>query len=247
MTLRLAAIWRHPIKAHGRERLAEVDLDAGTTLPGDRAWAVVHEAARASPGEWSPCHNFARGAKVPALMAITARTLPEGLIELRHPERPDLVFDPATEAAEFLDWVAPLMPEGRAAPTGLIPAGDRGMTDSAFPSIALFGRASHRCVEQKVGRALSTERWRANLVLDGTGPWQEFEWVGRDIRIGDAVLAVRERIGRCLATAANPDTGRRDADTLGALEALIGVQDFGVYAEVTRGGRVAEGDEVVAV
>jgi hypothetical protein len=55
---------------------------------------------------------------------------------------------------------------------------------------------------------------------------------------------VRERIVRCLATAANPASGLRDADTLGALEAIHCEREFAVYAEVTRGGRVAEGDQV---
>jgi uncharacterized protein YcbX len=248
VTASVAAIWRHPIKAHGRERLGEVVLEAGRTLPGDRVWAVVHEAGRAMPGRWSPCQNFTRGAGTPALMAIEARTLAGGLLALSHPDRPDLVFDPAAEAAEFLDWVAPLMPEGRAGPMGLVPAAKgQGMTDAGEPWLALFGLASHQTVAGHLDRAdLSTERWRANLILDGLAPWEEFDWIGREVVIGGAVLAVRERIGRCLATAANPATGLRDADTLGALDALVGARDFAVYAEVVRGGRVAEGDEVRA-
>ena len=45
---------------------------------------------------------------------------------------------------------------------------------------------------------------------------------------------------------ANPDTGRRDLDALGALQAL-GHQEFGVYAEVIHGGEVATGDTVEVV
>ena len=55
---------------------------------------------------------------------------------------------------------------------------------------------------------------------------------------------MRERITRCKATTVNPETGRIDADTLGALEAGWGHQDFGVYAEVISGGPVAVGDAV---
>ena len=40
---------------------------------------------------------------------------------------------------------------------------------------------------------------------------------------------------------ANPATGRRDADTLGALGDL-GHQEFGVYAQVIDGGTLALGD-----
>ena len=244
MAGRVAEIWRHPIKAHGRERLSAVTLEAGRTVPGDRAWAVAHEAARAEPGAWSPCQNFTRGAKAPQLMAITAVTEADGRITLRHPARPTLSFDPAAEGDALLAWVAPLMPPGRAAPVALLPAGAVGMTDSPFPSVALFGRASHAAVESALGRTLSTERWRANLILDGFGPWEEFGWVGRELRVGGARLAVRERIGRCLATAANPETGERDADTLGALDRFHGKSQFGVYAEVIDGGPLAEGDPV---
>ena len=248
MTARVAAVWRHPIKAHGRERLSEVALEAGRTLPGDRAWAVVHEAGRAVPGEWAACRNFTRGAGTPSLMAIEARTLEGGRYALTHPDRPELVFDPAGQADEFLAWVMPLMPDGRSAPVGLVQSPERqGMTDAPDPWISLFGLASHCAVGARLGVGdLSTERWRANLVIEGLDPWEEFGWVGREVRIGGATIAVRERIGRCLATAANPATGMRDADTLGALEVLVGARDFAVYAEVVEGGRVAEGDEVRA-
>ena len=47
---------------------------------------------------------------------------------------------------------------------------------------------------------------------------------------------------RCLATTANPDTGLRDADTLGALNALSGHQDFGLYARVIEPGTLSLDD-----
>ena len=40
------------------------------------------------------------------------------------------------------------------------------------------------------------------------------------------------------------ETGRVDADTLGALEAGWGHRDFGVYAVVLEGGEIALNDEV---
>ena len=60
--------------------------------------------------------------------------------------------------------------------------------------------------------------------------------------LGDATLRVREVITRCKATTVDPETGVADADTLGALRDGWGHQDFGVYAEVIAGGRVAVGD-----
>lgn len=241
---RLAHICRHPIKGHGRETLASVRLLAGACLPWDRHWAVAHEAARLEPG-WNPCVNFARGAKAPELMAITS-TLDEAnaTITLRHPAQGELTFRPddAADLPRFLDWVRPLNPENRAQPTRIVSAG-RGMTDSDFPSVAILSTASLADLSVRMGQELSPHRWRGNLWLDGAAPWAEFDWIGRHIRIGGAVLRIEERITRCNATKVNPDSGKTDADTLSALEAAFGHQDFGVYATVTQSGTIATGDE----
>lgn len=246
MTATLAHIFRHPIKAHGREELASVLLCEGECLPWDRHWAVAHEAAKLpEPMGWAKCVNFSRGAKVPALMAISAE-LDEGTgrLTLAHPDLSPLVFDPETEGDAFLSWVAPLMPEGRAASAAVVRAPGRGMTDSAFPSVAILNTASNRALAEALGQDLNLHRWRGNLWLDGLEPWEEVDWIGRTLRIGEAELRVEERITRCKATTANPDTGRVDADTLGTLREIGQGQEMGLYAIVTKGGRIARGDAV---
>lgn len=242
MTGTVASLWRHPIKSHGREALDTVTLTEGKTLPWDRVWAVAHEVSTATNDAWSPCAAFSRVSKAPALMAITA-TLTEATetLTLRHPDRPDLTFQPDTQAEKLIDWVRPLMPENRAGSARVVRVPGRGMTDSDFPSVTICNLASHRAVEQRIGHKLSIHRWRGNIWLDGLGPWEEFEWLDRDIRIGSAVLRVRERTDRCTATTANPETGKRDADTLGAL-AHWGHKDFSVRAEVIEGGTIRHGD-----
>jgi uncharacterized protein YcbX len=244
MTGRLAQICRHPIKGHGREDLASVRLLAGECLPWDRHWAVAHEAAQIQDG-WNPCVNFARGAKAPALMAITSQ-LDEasGVVTLAHPDRGEISFDPdaAQDLPRFLDWVRPLNPQGRAQPVQIVSAG-RGMTDSDFPSISVLSTASLADLSVRMGQDLSPHRFRGNLWLDGAEPWAEFGWIGRTLRIGGAVLRLEERITRCKATTVDPETGLVAGDTLGALDRAFGHQDFGVYAVVIEGGPIAVGDE----
>ncbi|MDP5220122.1 MOSC domain-containing protein [Ruegeria sp. 2205SS24-7] len=243
MTATIQSLWRHPIKAHGRESLDEVALIAGQCLPGDRVWAVAHEAARVDGTEWVKCGNFTRAAGSPQLMAISARTEGDRLV-MMHPDRPDLRFDPEADEAAFLDWVRPLMPDGRAAPTRIIRVPGVGMTDSSWPSLTLCNMATHRAVEQKLGHELSIHRWRGNIWFDGFPDWAEFDWIGQQVKIGEAILQVRERTTRCLATTVNPDTGERDADTLGTLEQNWGHKDFSVKAEVIQGGQVRVGDKL---
>lgn len=248
MTAKLAQISRHPVKSHGREDLASVLLSAGRCLPFDRHWAVAQEGAVLEPG-WNPCQRFSRGAKSPALMAISAR-LDEGAgqLTLTHPDRGAITFapdDPASLPA-FLDWVAPLVAEGRAGAARLVTAG-RGMTDTPYESVSILSLASLRALGQHMGREMARDRFRGNLWIEGTAPLEEFDWIGRELRIGGARLRVVEPITRCTATEANPETGRRDAPTLSALEAAWGHRDFGVYAEVIEGGRIATGDRVETI
>ena len=170
MTGRVASLWRHPIKSHGREEVAEVMLAEGQTMPWDRTWAVAHEQSPASNTAWANCSAFSRVAKAPALAAITSR-LDEAAerLTLAHPDRPDLTFHPDTEGEVFLAWVAPLMPPDRAASARIVRVPGRGMTDSDYPSVTLCNTASHRAVEQRIGRC---GRGRSRTGGDGFGHWR---------------------------------------------------------------------------
>lgn len=240
----VSSIWRHPIKALGRESLTSVALKTGECLPWDRVWALAHEASEAKTGKWARCGNFNRAAGVPALMAITAEldeTTQE--ITLHHPDRPDLTFHPDDASEALVAWSAPLVPSGRAQPSHVMRLDKHGYPDSDYPSVSLANTASHNRVEQHLGRDLSIHRWRSNIWFDDALPWAEFDWIGKDLAIGSAILRVKEPATRCMSTAANPETGQRDADTLGALE-HFGHQEFSVLAEVIQDGTIALGDSV---
>lgn len=247
MTGTLAHIWRYPIKSHGREEIDTVTLIEGRTMPWDRAWAVAHEGSRIDGADWAPCANFSRCAKAPGLAAISADLDEETeQVTLRHPDLPEITLHPEADSQALMNWVRPVMPENRAQSTHVVRVPGRGMTDSDFPSISINNLASHRAVEQRVGKELDPLRWRGNLILEGYDLWQEFEWIGKTLQIGEAELEIRDRIDRCMATTANPATGRRDADILGALESF-GHQDFGIFGVVTRGGQITKGDPVRVV
>ncbi len=242
---KVSGLWRHPIKSHGREALNSVSLEAGKTMPGDRVWAVAHEASKADASAWSPCANFSIGAKAPGLMAINAvYDEAAGRVTLTHPELAELTLDPDTEGDRLVAWTRPIMPEGRAASARVIRVPGRGMTDTDYPSVSIGNLASHRAVEESMGQSLSEKRWRINVWLDGLEPWEEFGWAGREIQIGSVRFLVRERVRRCMATTANPETGLRDAETLKTLNGF-GHQDLGMYAEVIGTGEIALGDSVV--
>ena len=85
------------------------------------------------------------------------------------------------------------------------------------------------------------------ILIDGLDAWAEMGWPGKTLRLGETELEIVEPIVRCMATTANPETGQRDVDTLAILNGNWEHQDFGIYAEVTQGGRVALGDTLVVI
>ncbi len=219
-------------------------------MPWDRVWAIAHDAAKVSPETttWVPCANFSRGAKLATLMAMRARVdEAAGAVLLSHPDRPDILVNPDVpdDASRLIEWVRPLADPDRAQPAFVVRAPGRGMTDSAFPSISILSHGSLTELARVMGQTLAMERFRGNIWIENSAPWVEFDWVGRELRIGGAVLLVRERITRCKATMVDPSTGLIDGDTLEALRTHWGHSDFGVYAEVIRGGDVSVGDEVI--
>jgi uncharacterized protein YcbX len=68
--------------------------------------------------------------------------------------------------------------------------------------------------------------------------------------VGDAVVVPQGNVGRCAITTQNPDSGRPDLDTLGALARYRREVEtteplpFGVHAAVAEPGRVRVGDPV---
>ena len=240
----VASLWRHPIKSHGREALDSASLMAGQTMPWDRHWAVTHEKTKfdASNPDWVMCRNFMIGNLTPDLAGIWASFDEKaGVMTLRHTALGEITFDP-DYPADFLAWVAPLSADQSTSPIALV-KGNVGMTDTPFQSISIMNTASHCAVADHLGHDLEQERWRANIWLDGLPAWSERDMLGQTIRIGTAELAIKERCVRCGHTKSNPHTGKRDVDTLAALQTGWGHQDFGIYAVVTKSGTLNIGDK----
>ena len=127
------------------------------------------------------------------------------------------------------------------------PATDRRRSGAA----TLLGTGSLRAMARLLGvQDVDGRRFRMNFGVDGLAEHEEDEWLGRRVRIGQAVVVPQGNVGRCAVTTQNPETGAPDLDTLKALAAYR--QDvqtteplpFGVYAAVAEPGRVRVGDPV---
>jgi len=249
MTARVAQMWRHPIKSHGREQVDMARLEAGKAFPGDRVWAVAHERScfDVDRPSWNPSGDFSTCTHGPRLQAITCWTNPQtGKLTLSHPDRQDLTIDANDhgDGCEFIQWVMPISLGTRSLPARLVRAPHEAMTDTGYQSISLINLASHRAIEGQLGFGISPLRWRGNLLVEGLEPWEEMGWLGKSLRIGTAEFEVVETIVRCRATEANPETGQRDVETVKAIFEGFGHRDCGVYLKVSKGGDIAEGADL---
>jgi MOSC domain-containing protein len=85
-------------------------------------------------------------------------------------------------------------------------------------------------------------RFRANIYLEGVEWLEEREWVGQALRLGEAVVGVRQVRSRCVMTTFDPDTLEQDLDVLKKIYfELDGKTALDCY--VTEPGLVRVGDE----
>lgn len=260
--MRVAALWRYPVKSLQGEPLAVAELTA-TGIAGDRRWAI----ANAETG------TILSAKRVGRLLMASARTtdpvtitLPDGA-ELHGP-------GPRTDDAlsSWLERPVRLVGQTDAVPTFERQADD---TDDHSPTITWTGRpgsfvdsshlhllttASLRVASrQRPDLDWSPRRFRPNVLLDvgsedppgspGDG-WVEDGrvedgWIGDRLRLGTAEVIVTKPCRRCvMVTRPQPSGLELQRDVLAHLAATA-ENALGVRADVHLVGHVTVGDAAV--
>jgi uncharacterized protein YcbX len=215
--MKVAALWRYPVKSMLGERCDELRVDARGAA-GDRLYAV-----RDAEGKLGSGKNSRRHVRIEGLFGFSA--VCEGdLPRITFPDGTSLrADDPVVHGALSTALRTPVtlareehVPHHDAEPLHLVTTG----------SLARLG-ADER-------------RFRPNLVIATTE--DETGWAGRTLRVGEATLRVVDRTGRCvMITMAQSDLPEQPS----LLRTLAQGGDeplFGVYAEVLVPGRIKLGD-----
>ncbi|MSP05795.1 MAG: MOSC domain-containing protein [Acetobacteraceae bacterium] len=247
--MRIAYLYRFPIKGLTAEALKWTELEPGKCIPWDRAFALAQGDAGFNPAQ--PEHRRARlfmCGKESAKISLLRSSFDDhnGEIAILAPDGSSVTANgqsPEGRAAIGAFLTAYLGAEARGMPAFHHVAG-YSFSDQRKQLISLISLNSLADYEAKVGGRRHRRRFRANIWFAGAAPWVEFNWIGREIQVGGARLRVTQRIGRCAATEVNPETAARDADPVAELRHLYGHTDLGVYAEVIEGGKCAVGDAI---
>jgi MOSC domain-containing protein len=127
-----------------------------------------------------------------------------------------------------------------------------GAVDRGPASVTLLSTGSLEAMRSAAGiqEPVDPRRFRMLFGIEGVGPHEEDSWLGRQVRIGDATVALKGNVGRCIVTSRHPETGVRNLSTLDVLAEYRSEVEtterlpFGVWGRVSEPGRVRLGDTV---
>jgi uncharacterized protein YcbX len=248
--LRIAALYRYPVKGLSPEALETAELETSGYFPGDRLYAI--ENGPSGFNETVPRHL----PKIAYLMLMRNEALARLrtrfddathhlTVEENGVQAVDADLSTADGRAALAEFMKGFLPqELRGAPRVLTAPPGYRFTDSRTGYVSLINRASVAATEDLAGAPVDPLRFRSNLYLDGLEPWAELDMVGRVLEAGDVRLKITSRTERCAATNVDPQTGQRDLSIPRTLMQGVGHTDCGVYAEVLAGGVLRTGDSL---
>lgn len=251
MTVRVATLWRYPVKGFSPESLAAVDLLPGETMPFDRAYAVENGPSGfdAAAPVHMPKIKFLCLMKNEGLAGLATRfdgrtslfTIAEKTGETLAEGR----LDTAEGRAAIETFLAERFADDLRGPPKVLVAPGHSFSDVAKKVLHLVNRETLRAMEADLGVPLDPLRFRPNVVVEGLPAHAELDWP-RDLplTIGGLAFEVVKRTERCAATRVNPETATRDLDLPRHLMQTLGHTDLGVYLRVAMPGRLAVGDEL---
>src|SRR5436305_9113319 len=245
----LRSIYRYPVKGLSPERLSEVRLAPGRTLPADRKYAIENGPSGFDPAAptYFPKSRFLMLMRNERLATLETRydDATHALTirgEGRELARGDLSTPEGRLAIEA--FFRRFMPKDLRGPPKVLQADGHSFSDVSAKVVSIINLASVAAVETIVGQPVNPLRFRAHLYVEGSPALSELDLVGREIAIGTARLKVTKRIMRCAATNVDPDTGMRDLEIPATLMRNLDHADCGVYARVIEGGEIRPGDRV---
>lgn len=225
--MRIAELWRYPVKSLRGESLDSVRVDA-RGVEGDRAFALVD-----TDGKFGSHKSTRRFVRMKGLFELGARRV-NGVTSV-------LFSDGSTlEAAD--PNMADALSEHVGQPVTLEAEAKTSHQDAG--ALHIVTTASLRWLRGRVPH-VDVRRFRPNLVLEVEGAGLlEREWVGRTLHVGAVELSITEPTERCVMTTLAQEELPKDPKILRAI-AQEASACFGVYARVVRPGVVNVGDAAV--
>ncbi|MGL4976224.1 MAG: MOSC domain-containing protein, partial [Bosea sp. (in: a-proteobacteria)] len=186
-SIRVASLYRYPVKGLSPERLNRVTMAEGAYFPGARMFAIENGPSGfdAAAPEHQPKIKFLMLMKQAALARLQTRY--DDASETLHitvEGKPVLAAQINTEAgrADISAFFQLYLPdELRGLPKWLSAPDGFRFTDSRSGYVSLINLASVAALEQRLDAPVDPLRFRGNIHLEGLKPWAEFDLVGQEL------------------------------------------------------------------
>jgi len=247
-SLRIAELWRYPVKSLLGERLPSLSL-VGDGVDGDRHWGILDRSdGRILTARREPRLLFAASRRGPADIPLIK--LPDGrmltgtgpatdkalstwlgkpvtLVSATESDalRAEYFADATDDSSRAIEWT---MPKGRFV--------------DAYPLLVMSTAGLRGGAAAYAAGAWDVRRFRPNILIEMEGEgWLEDAWIGRTLRFGATQLSPDRRCIRCtMVSRAQPGLDR-DVNIYKTLSRTHG-GEAGMWTRVTGPGSVSEGD-----
>ena len=122
---------------------------------------------------------------------------------------------------------------------------DTSHSNNIFNSISLINLNSIKDFEKKINEKVESQRFRANLYVDGIDAWQERNWIGKIIKINNVSFKIEKNIPRCVAINLKPKTDDNSLNLLQSLKKTYDHFDMGIYLRTLNDGKIEVGNNVI--
>lgn len=231
-------IFRYPVSSTSGESMKATRLER-SGVPQDRAWGIFNTetSENAAPGREN------RWKDIPQAFS---RITPSGAVEV---------------SIDAKTWIDGLSPSARQALSlqfgfpaevrvyeGANPEGPRPRYQRS--AIHLLSTASLRSLRKALPDSLIDERrFRPNILVDipdCSEPIPEYAWMGKEFRIGGAILRGTVPCARCGFTTLEQNDLPLDVEVLRTLVKQYH-RNFGIYCDVVEPGDIRRGDAVTVL
>jgi MOSC domain-containing protein len=258
--MRVAALFRYPVKGFTREECDALEILPGGRIAGDRVLGLRFNDSTTADDAWGTKLEFVALVNTPGLTALRLKFDHETR-RLRIQLADEVLFDDVLDtlgrkrfASTIEHYVLgleenPISSCMERVPLRVVGDGITSRYQDREPGYTtLHGRRSLAALANAVAEApeLSENRFRSNIAVDGLDTWEEQGWIGRNLRIGDVEFKAVAPVTRCLATHAHPITGKRDLPIMKTLLQLFPSErpTFAIMMTADRGGQIRVGDKV---
>lgn len=252
MSFSIASLTTYPIKGLAGQTHDEVMMTAGQILPGDRAFALssgTSQSREADKNSWLKKAHFLQQMTIAELAHLAVSFHPsDNQLTLTAPDNRHYQgqIDQSADSARLIDFITDFLnwPDDKAKPE-LFHLAEGGMTDTKTPFVSFGNRASITDFAKKANLTDDESRFRLNIMMTGEPAFAENDLIGCHARLGDAEFYFCEPVGRCAAIEVDPQTALRRKGLVSELADCYGTADMGIFAEVTKSGKIAIGDELI--